>query len=604
MATLLERYNDFGAITDLGADTIIPMTKGADSTVPPPVSGVGRLDAILAYMSANFQVSVATVNGLQAALDAKANSAHTHDISQIVGTVAFTQAEKDKLAGLEDAKWLGAFTTLAALTTAHPTASAGQNAHVDAGVGENVQVYIWDASDNQFVLQTGAATAETPASIKSKYESNADTNAFTDVQMSKLGGIAAGAEANPATASTAEAEAGTETALRSFSPALIKSAIDANADDVTQALLHEYAAYDGALRLLALDPTNPNPEQRFGFTRVDTIGIQPPNEVTAADYNLAADDRTVIHNNAAAKTVTIQKDVYPIGKEIRVWTTGGGAAQIRSAADVFVNGANNISADFTGQDTFVDLIHRGSNQWSLTGSFTNLVAGGGAVDPLVLWLKSGGTNGGQDIVDSSSYAHPLTWGANVAVDTSQTLYGSSAIRFPGGETPADYISIAHNAAFDIGLQDFCLRMRMRADAAHTDATSDIIFGTENWNANAKLSVYQASSEIRTDVALGAPSSTQIALRHFSGYTFANATDLEYAVERVNGVFHIYTDGTLHTSVADHAASPLESPVAPFLLGRFLTGRIYELQLIVGPPTPVYGGASYTPTVAEWTDPYV
>ena len=193
MATFLERYQDLGAITDIGADTLFAVTKGADSTVPPPVSGVARGDALLAYMSANFQANIATVNGLQSALDGKAAAVHTHDISQITGTVAYTQAEKDKLAGVESSKFLGLYTTLAALNTAHPTATPGQYAHVDAGVGDDVKVYIWDDSDSVFVEQAGASVAETPASIKSKYESNPDTNAFTDADKTKLDAVLVGA---------------------------------------------------------------------------------------------------------------------------------------------------------------------------------------------------------------------------------------------------------------------------------------------------------------------------------------------------------------------------------------------------------------------------
>lgn len=126
-------------------------------------------------------------------------------------TNAFTDSEKTKLANLSDNPFLGTFVNLSALNTAFPTAAEGQYAHVDAGVGDNVTVYIWDNSDNQFVEQTGTGTSETPASIKSKYESNADTNAFTDAEQTKLGGIE--------TAATADQ-----------TPVEIKSAYESNAD--------------------------------------------------------------------------------------------------------------------------------------------------------------------------------------------------------------------------------------------------------------------------------------------------------------------------------------------------------------------------------------
>jgi len=97
-------------------------------------------------------------------------------------TNAYTDAEKAKLAGLEDSLFLGEYPTLAALQLAHPTAPAGAYAYVDAGPGQDVEKYIFDSSDQEWIKQQGESTAETPASIKTKYESNADTNAYTDAE--------------------------------------------------------------------------------------------------------------------------------------------------------------------------------------------------------------------------------------------------------------------------------------------------------------------------------------------------------------------------------------------------------------------------------------
>ena len=102
-------------------------------------------------------------------------------------TNAFTDAEKSKLAGLESSKFVGEFTSLAALQAAFPTAPVGSYAYVDTGAGQPVEKYIWDNNDSQWELQQGQSTAETPATIKSKYESNPDTNAFTDSEKSLLG---------------------------------------------------------------------------------------------------------------------------------------------------------------------------------------------------------------------------------------------------------------------------------------------------------------------------------------------------------------------------------------------------------------------------------
>ena len=46
------------------------------------------------------------------------------------------------------------------------------------------------------LIEAGATADQTAAEIKTSYESNADTNAFTDAEQTKLAGIAAGAEVN------------------------------------------------------------------------------------------------------------------------------------------------------------------------------------------------------------------------------------------------------------------------------------------------------------------------------------------------------------------------------------------------------------------------
>ncbi|MDR1369234.1 MAG: hypothetical protein LBJ72_03760 [Dysgonamonadaceae bacterium] len=105
----------------------------------------------------------------------------------------FTSAEKTKLAGLDGNHFKGNYTSPTALETAFPTAVAGDYANVDEGAGNDVTLYIYDVDDAAWVAQKGVSTAETAAGIKTKYESNADTNAYTDAEKDKLSGIAAGA---------------------------------------------------------------------------------------------------------------------------------------------------------------------------------------------------------------------------------------------------------------------------------------------------------------------------------------------------------------------------------------------------------------------------
>lgn len=98
----------------------------------------------------------------------------------------YTAAEKAKLAGLESSKYKGTYASLAALQVAHPTATAGSYADVDGGVGSEVVRYVWDTTDGEWFGLAGQSSILTGAQIKTMYEEQPDTNAFTDDEKSKL----------------------------------------------------------------------------------------------------------------------------------------------------------------------------------------------------------------------------------------------------------------------------------------------------------------------------------------------------------------------------------------------------------------------------------
>jgi hypothetical protein len=106
-----------------------------------------------------------------------------------------TDAERLKLAEIEDALFKGVHSSIGALQSVHPLPSIGSYAFIDAGLGEDATVWIWDSNDTQWV-ESGVSGVETPASVKSKYEQNEDTNALSDDLLLKLNSIAAEAEVN------------------------------------------------------------------------------------------------------------------------------------------------------------------------------------------------------------------------------------------------------------------------------------------------------------------------------------------------------------------------------------------------------------------------
>ena len=120
------------------------------------------------------------------------------NIGAISDTNFLTDAEKTKIASLESSKFLGTFTSVGNIPTVN--AVAGSYADVDAGVGSDVSRYIWDVDDASFVEQGGAVAGETATSIKTKYESNADTNALTDALLTKLNDLSLAANTNDAVA--------------------------------------------------------------------------------------------------------------------------------------------------------------------------------------------------------------------------------------------------------------------------------------------------------------------------------------------------------------------------------------------------------------------
>lgn len=99
---------------------------------------------------------------------------------------AFTDAEKAKLSGLSSSRFLGVYPTLGSLQSSHPAPAEGSFGYVDGGPLLDILSYIWDANSVKYVLQASAGGMETPETIKMKYESNEDTNAFTDAEKEKL----------------------------------------------------------------------------------------------------------------------------------------------------------------------------------------------------------------------------------------------------------------------------------------------------------------------------------------------------------------------------------------------------------------------------------
>lgn len=123
------------------------------------------------------------------------------------------------------------------------------------------------------------------AEIKTQYEAQADTNAFTDADHAKLDGIAAGAEVNPTQVTPAEKTAGTETAERSFSPQDIHDMIDTHAPSGGGGGSFSEADLENLME--GKTPAAPAAADEFLFRDVsgtDTVGVATPQQIVEAAH--------------------------------------------------------------------------------------------------------------------------------------------------------------------------------------------------------------------------------------------------------------------------------------------------------------------------------
>lgn len=176
-------FADYDAlVAALGSVLFKSSGTGSDGVQSVTGDGVGGTasDVVLSFPTTG-DIGAVTLAQLDSALEGKADKEPGKGLSED----NFTTEEKLKLAGLESPKFKGQFLSLADLISAD-VGEVGGYAYVDGGEGSTVDLYIWDAVNSLWEVVAGESTAETPASIKSKYESNPDTNAFTDVLKNKL----------------------------------------------------------------------------------------------------------------------------------------------------------------------------------------------------------------------------------------------------------------------------------------------------------------------------------------------------------------------------------------------------------------------------------
>lgn len=203
-------------------DTRVAALEALDIGDVTSVNGVTAVDG-------NVELTPADIGAATAAQGAKADTAIQpsifgpaldNKVDKVVGYQLsqedFTTALKTKLEGLDDAGFQGFYVDLVSLQASVPVGQDGWWAFIDADNVTPISIAVWNATAEVWEVRPGGGGGSmTPEQVKLAYESNPDTNAFTDAEKTKLGGIEAGAQVNVATNISQGVRTGTSVSVNS-----------------------------------------------------------------------------------------------------------------------------------------------------------------------------------------------------------------------------------------------------------------------------------------------------------------------------------------------------------------------------------------------------
>ncbi|GMG82586.1 hypothetical protein LNKW23_17990 [Paralimibaculum aggregatum] len=216
-------------------------------------------------------------------------------------TNAFTDDEKSKLAGIADGADVSPVASVAGLTGA--VTAAGLRTAIN--------------------VEDGATGDQTGAEIKAAYEAEADTNAFTDDEKSKLAGIADGADVSPVASVAGLTGAVTAGGLRTA----INVEDGATADQT------------GAEIAAALDTELGSQTWRDG--RTQTVDDK------AADYTLQASDafKLLRFTAGTAQALTVNSGTLSVGQRVDLLQWGTGAVSVTAGGGVTIEPSATLGLD-------------------------------------------------------------------------------------------------------------------------------------------------------------------------------------------------------------------------------------------------------------------
>ncbi len=347
---------DIGTVTSV--NDILPVDGNVDLTP-------ADIGAATAAQGAKADTAV-QADVFATALNQKVDKVEGYQLSQ----EDYTTEEKNKLASLESSLFLGVYGSLAELEAAHPTSDRpGEYAFIPAG--GNIYMFVWDADTERWVTIGSGSEAITAEQVKTLYESNPNTNAFTDAEKTKLSGIQAGAQVNVAT----NISQGTRT----------DTTVDINSSTGTGATLFGASTTEAGI-MTATDKVKLNNIQAgatanqtdsYLLDRANHTGTQPISSVTNLQTSLDSKQATLV-SGTNIKTIN---GASILGSGNLVINAGGIVVATAQAS------TSGTAIDFVSIPSTVNRITVILNAVSTTGT-----------SPLIVQL---GTNSG---IDSTGYA--------------------------------------------------------------------------------------------------------------------------------------------------------------------------------------------------------
>ena len=187
-------------------------------------------------------------------------------------------------------------------------------------------------------------------------------------------------------------------------------------------------------------------------------------------------------------------------------------------------------------------------------------------DNVVLYLKGDGVNNSTSIIDSSSYAKPVSVFGNAKIVTDQSKFGGSSIYLDGD---GDYLSLASSGDW-LMPGDYTIHFWMRVPVLSGVSYTKGIIGNQSVGSGGGISIGQYQGAINSDGWTTSENILSINTWH------------HIALVKTGGTAKIYIDGIERRSYAKGSNVSSQLIIGNFGdqdANRWMTGWIDELIIV-------------------------